>query len=96
MERTLTTVRENGQLVLSPEAKIQLGVPNGGEIEVVSGDHSVELRRKREPMSQAEIDRRIAEMQAAFKRLPGEPSLEDELYQMRREEEEHSRRKFGC
>ena len=96
MEHSHSTVSESGQLVLSPEAKAALGVPSGGEIEVILRDQTVELRQKKKPMSDEEIKRRIDELQTLFARQPGEPSLEDNLYRMRREEEEHSRRKYGC
>ena len=96
MERTLATVTESGQLVLDDESRMALGVPSGGEIEVVRKHDSIELKKKRQPISDEEFEQEIAALQALCARQPGEPSLEDELYESRREEEEHARRKYGC
>jgi bifunctional DNA-binding transcriptional regulator/antitoxin component of YhaV-PrlF toxin-antitoxin module len=96
MERTLATVTETGQLILDKNTRDALGVPAGGEIEITCKDDTVELKRKRQPISDEEFKQRLAEIQAAFTRRPGEPSLEDDLYQSRREEEERSRRKYEC
>jgi len=88
MERIVATVSESGQLILDDETKNALGVPSGGEIDLYRGTQSVELRKKRQAMSDEEIERSINELQTLLARRPGEPSLEDELYKMRREEED--------
>jgi hypothetical protein len=87
MERTLANVTESGELILDDEARNALGVPSGGQIEIVRGDQYVELRKKPVPISEQELHQAFADLRELFARKPGEPSLEDDLYKMRREEE---------
>ena len=96
MERTLATVSESGQLTLDHDSWNALGIASGGEIEIVRREKHIELRNKKQAISDEEIERSINELQALFARRPGEPSLEDELYKSRRQDEEHARRKYGC
>jgi len=92
MERTLAKVDEQGQLVLPAQVQSALGIPSGTEVEIVLHDRYIELRQEREPISEAELEASLDALQAL---CAGGPSLEDDLYAMRREEEEHHKRKFG-
>jgi AbrB family looped-hinge helix DNA binding protein len=92
MERTVATVSENGQLVLPAQVLDALELPPGTEVEILLHDRQLELKRPRKRMSPEELEKSLEELHGIF---AGGPSLEDDLYQMRREEEEHFRRKFG-
>lgn len=93
MEPTRAKVSENGQLVLPAQVQDALGLRSGTEVEIVLHDRYIELRQERPRLSKAELTESLKAMQAMF---AGGPSLEDELYKMRREEDEHQKRKFGC
>jgi len=93
MERVIATISDNGELILPAAIPAALGLEAGTEVEVVLNHNIIELKKRRVPLSVEEFNLRLREMQKTF---AGGPSLEDELYKMRREEEEHFRRKYGC
>jgi AbrB family looped-hinge helix DNA binding protein len=93
MERTVATVSENGQLVLPAQVLDALELPPGTEVEILLHDRQLELKRPRKRMSPEELKKSIESLQSLF---AGGPSLEDALYEMRREEAEHQLRKYGC
>jgi AbrB family looped-hinge helix DNA binding protein len=93
MERALATVDPNGQLTLPSQIPAALGLSAGTEVEIVADGNCLTLSPRRVARSAAQLNRLLNQLQEMFR---GQPSLEDELYEMRREEEERSRRKFGC
>jgi AbrB family looped-hinge helix DNA binding protein len=92
MERTLAKVSEDGQLVLPAHVQSALGIPSGAEVEIVLHDRYIELRQERPTISDEEFEASLHALQAL---CAGGPSLEDDLFAMRREEEAHQKRKFG-
>ncbi len=93
MERTLATVDPNGQLTLPSEIPAALGLAAGTEVEIVTDGNCLTLSPRRVARSAQELNLLLDQLQEMFR---GQPSLEDELYEMRQEEEERSKRKFGC
>jgi AbrB family looped-hinge helix DNA binding protein len=93
MERTLVTVDPNGQLTLPSQIPAALGLSAGTEVEIVTDGNCITLSPRRPARSAEEVKLLVKELQDMFR---GKPSLEDELYEMRREEAERSLRKFGC
>lgn len=91
MERTLARVNEDGQLVLPARVQNALGLPSGTEVEIVLHDRYIELREPRKPLTDEEFEAELAALRGI---CAGGPSLEDDLYQMRRDEEEHQKRKY--
>jgi bifunctional DNA-binding transcriptional regulator/antitoxin component of YhaV-PrlF toxin-antitoxin module len=92
MEPARAKVADDGRLVLPAQVQSALGIPSGAEVEIVLHDRYIELRQQRPAMSDEEFEASLTALQAL---CAGGPSLEDDLYAMRREEEEHQRRKYG-
>jgi bifunctional DNA-binding transcriptional regulator/antitoxin component of YhaV-PrlF toxin-antitoxin module len=76
MEREITTIGTDGQLVLSPEIQSALGIHPGSHLEVSIKDGCLILQ----PSLQDRID-------AIHRRFASEPSLEDELKEWRASKE---------
>ncbi|WP_041596966.1 hypothetical protein [Granulicella tundricola] len=75
----------NGELLLSSEMQESLGLHPGSRV-------AMSIQQGRLVLEPA-ADDLLEELQRTF---AGGPSLEDELYAMRREEREHEARKSGC
>jgi bifunctional DNA-binding transcriptional regulator/antitoxin component of YhaV-PrlF toxin-antitoxin module len=80
------TVIEHGQLPLTREIQEALGMTDGSSVSLTIEDGRIIV----EPYA----DDPIRAMQDLFQGATY--SLADELMEMRREEEEHSHRKYGC
>jgi AbrB family looped-hinge helix DNA binding protein len=93
MQRALATVNSNGQLTLPSQIPTALGLSAGTEVEIVTHGNCLMLSPKRVARSAKELDLLLNQLQEMFR---DQPSLEEELYETRRQEEEHSRRKFRC
>ena len=93
MERALATVDSDGRLTLPSQIPAALGLSAGTEVEIVTDGNCITLSPRRVARSAPDLNLLLNQLQEMFR---GQPSLEDELYEMRREEEERSRRKFGC
>ncbi len=88
-------VERDGSVVLPAEVQQTLGVQPGSTVDLESEAEGVWIPRRTSPrLSIAETRATIKKMQDLF--AGADYSLEDDLMQMRKEEEEHSRRKFGC
>jgi hypothetical protein len=79
------TVIERGHVPLTPEIQQSLGIPDGTQVSLTIKQGSIIVT----PLPHDPI-RAMRELFAG-----AEYSLEDDLIQMRREEEEHSLRKLG-
>lgn len=90
-----TATEENGSLVLPPEVQEELGIPPGTMVRLQVEDAGVRIvAQKRPKISKADAIDRIKAVQDLF--AGADYSLEDDLIQMRKEEAEHSLRKYGC
>jgi len=85
MEIQIVTLESTGSVPLPPEAVNAFGLRAGSKLTVTLKDGGILLQ----PILTDDLD----ELCGIFASSPG---LEDDLFQMRREEEEHSNRKFGC
>jgi hypothetical protein len=83
MERVIATINDNGELTLLAEVSAAFGFGAGSEVEIVFDGSSIGLHKRGPRLLAEELNRAFSEMQAL---LAGGPSLEDELYKMRREE----------
>ena len=80
------TIVEHGHIPLTPEIQRALDIPDGTAVSLTVQQGSIIVKPvEHDP---------IKAMQDLF--VGADYSLEDDLMQMRREEEEHSRRKYGC
>ena len=88
-------VEPDGSLILPPEVQQTLGIAPGSEIDLELETEGVWIPRQSRPkLSPEEVTAIPRRMQDLF--AGANYSLEDDLMQMRKEEEEHSRRKYGC
>jgi AbrB family looped-hinge helix DNA binding protein len=97
MESTLLTVGPEGQVSLPSDIRQELGLRAGAQLEARIDGSSLMLSPKATtrpvPEGLDQLDQLINELQGIFR---GQPSLEDDLYAMRREDELRFEQKFGC
>jgi bifunctional DNA-binding transcriptional regulator/antitoxin component of YhaV-PrlF toxin-antitoxin module len=89
-----TAVEIDGSLVLPADVQRELGIPPGASVRVAVESGNVRIiMENRLKLSKAEALDRIRSMQELF--ADADYSLEDDLIQSRKEEAEHSLRKWG-
>jgi hypothetical protein len=85
MDTQVVTLESGSNVPLPAEAVDRFGLHVGSRLIVSIRDGGILLQ----PLLADDLD----QLCGIFASTPG---LENDLYQMRREEEEHSRQKFGC
>jgi len=88
-------VEPDGRFMLPREVQRTLGIVPGSTIDLTLEAEGVWISRQSRPkLSPDEVKAILKDMQDLF--AGADYSLEDDLMQMRKEEEEHSLRKYGC
>jgi len=96
MERTVLTLGPEGQLTLPIDIRQAMGISAGAQVEALMDGSSLTISPRWPETSNhnaiQELDQLIDELQAIFR---GQPSLEEDLYAMRHEDDRRMEQKLG-